>query len=106
MARLTRLTNDLLLLARSDEGRLPVRPAPADVGLLLARSAERAAGRAAEAGVRCAVDAPGGLVAELDEDRIRQAVDNLVDNALTVRAAPARSSASPPARPETTAAIW
>ena len=82
VARLTRLTNDLLLLARSDEGRLPVRPAPADVGLLLARSAERAAGRAAEAGVRCAVDAPAGLVAELDEDRIRQAVDNLVDNAL------------------------
>ena len=82
VARLTRLTNDLLLLARSDEGRLPVRPARADVGALLARSAERAAGRAAGAGVRCAVDAPAGLVAELDEDRIRQAVDNLVDNAL------------------------
>ncbi len=82
VARLTRLTNDLLLLARSDEGRLPVRPAPADVGLLLARSAEQAAGRAAEAGVRCAADAPAGLTADLDEDRIRQAVDNLVDNAL------------------------
>ncbi|MGI9004719.1 MAG: sensor histidine kinase [Streptosporangiaceae bacterium] len=82
VARLTRLTNDLLLLARSDEGRLPVRPAPADVGLLLVSSAERAAARAAEAGVRCAVDAPAGLVADLDEDRIRQAVDNLVDNAL------------------------
>jgi signal transduction histidine kinase len=82
VARLTRLTNDLLLLARSDEGRLPVRPAQADVGALLGRSAERAAGRAGAAGVTCAVDAPPGLVAVLDEDRIRQAVDNLVDNAL------------------------
>jgi signal transduction histidine kinase len=80
--RLTRLTNDLLLLARSDEGRLPVRPVPTDVGLLLAGSAERFAGRARDAGVTCDVDVPASLVAELDEDRIRQAVDNLIDNAL------------------------
>ena len=75
------------MLARSDEGRLPVRPAPTDVVALLDRSAERAASRAAEAGVRCAVDAPPGLVATIDEDRVRQAVDNLIDNAL--RFAPA-----------------
>ncbi|HEX9063479.1 MAG TPA: ATP-binding protein [Streptosporangiaceae bacterium] len=96
VARLTRLTNDLLLLARSDEGRLPVRPAPADVGALLARSAERASGRAAEAGVTCVVQTPDGLIAALDEDRIRQAVDNLVDNAL--RFAPAGSAVRVAAR--------
>lgn len=82
VARLTRITNDLLMLARSDEGRLPVRPTLTDVSALLDRSAERAASRAADAGVRCAVDAPPGLVATIDEDRIRQAVDNLIDNAL------------------------
>lgn len=97
VARLTRLTNDLLMLARSDEGRLPVRPAPADVGALLARSAERAASRSAEADLRCAADAPDGLIAELDEDRIRQAVDNLVDNAL--RFAPRGSTVRISARP-------
>ncbi len=87
VARLTRLTNDLLMLARSDEGRLPVRPAPTDVRALLDRSAERAATRAAEGGVRCVVEAPDGLVALVDEDKVGQAVDNLIDNAL--RFAPA-----------------
>jgi two-component system, OmpR family, sensor kinase len=80
--RLTRLTDDLLLLARSDEDRLSPRLAPADIGRLLAASAELAASRLAEAGVTCRVDAQPGTCATLDADRIRQAVDNLVDNAL------------------------
>ena len=82
VARLTRLTNDLLVLARSDEGKLPVRPAPTLVRELLERSAERAAGPAASAGVACVVEAAPELIAMLDPDRIRQAVDNLIDNAL------------------------
>ena len=80
--RLTRLTDDLLLLARSDEDRLSLRLAPADVGRLLAASAELAASRLAEAGVTCRIDARPGTYATLDADRTRQAVDNLVDNAL------------------------
>jgi two-component system, OmpR family, sensor kinase len=82
VARLTRLTNDLLLLARSDEGTLPVRPAPTLIREMLDRSAERVSARAAEAGVSFEVNAPRGLVASVDEDRLRQAVDNLIDNAL------------------------
>jgi signal transduction histidine kinase len=97
VARLTRLTNDLLMLARSDEGRLPVRPTRADVSALLGRRAERAASRAADAGVRCVVDAPAGLTAMVDEDRIGQAVDNLIDNAL--RFAPAGTQITISARP-------
>jgi len=96
VARLTRLTNDLLMLARSDEGRLPVRPAPTEVKELLERSAERAAGRAGDAGVDVVVDAPDGMVALIDEDRIRQAVDNLVGNAL--RFAPAGTHVTVSAR--------
>jgi signal transduction histidine kinase len=90
VARLTRLTNDLLILARSDEGMLPVRPAPTLVRDLLERSADRAAGHEARAAV--VVDADPALVATLDQDRIRQAVDNLVDNGL--RFAPAGSQVS------------
>jgi two-component system, OmpR family, sensor kinase len=82
VARLTRLTNDLLVLARSDEASLPIRPAPTEVRALLERSAQRAASRAAEAGVRCEVEAPPGLIAVVDGDRVGQAVDNLIDNAL------------------------
>ena len=80
--RLTRITDDLLLLARGDEASLSVSLARTDVALILARSAERASARADAAGITCQVDAPAGLTAVVDEGRIRQAVDNLVDNAL------------------------
>ena len=80
--RLTRLTDDLLLLARSDEDRLTLRLERTDIRPLLARSAELAASRLAAAGVTCRVDAQPGTNADVDADRIRQAVDNLVDNAL------------------------
>jgi signal transduction histidine kinase len=86
VTRLARITDDLLLLARGDEGKLAVHPEPTDIGALLARSAERAGARAGaragQAGVTCRVDAPAGLVVTADPGRIRQAVDNLVDNAL------------------------
>jgi len=49
---------------------------------LLERSAELAGPRLAEAGVTCRVDAPAGLRARIDPDWIREAVDNLLDNAL------------------------
>lgn len=82
VTRLARITDDLLLLARGDESKLAVRPEPADIAAVLAQSADRAGARAAAAGVTCRVDAPAGLVATVDPGRIRQAVDNLVDNAL------------------------
>ena len=80
--RLTRITDDLLLLARGDEATLSVSPARTGMPALLARSAERASARAAELGVTCRVAAPAGLSAVVDAGRIRQAVDNLIDNAL------------------------
>jgi hypothetical protein len=80
--RLSRLTDDLLLLARSDEDRLSLRPAATDIRKLLARSAGTAASRLAAAGVTCHLDAQDGMLAYVDSDRIRQAVDNLLDNAL------------------------
>jgi signal transduction histidine kinase len=81
-ARLNRLTDDLLLLARSDSDRMALRLGPTDLGALLEKSAARARLRAEPAGVACRVDVAPGTVTEVDADRIRQAVDNLVDNAL------------------------
>ena len=86
-ARLTRITDDLLLLASSDEERLALRLEPTDVRALLTRAAEVARARAEVAGVTCQVDAPPELEARVDPGRVRQAVDNLIDNAL--RFAPA-----------------
>jgi heavy metal sensor kinase len=81
-SRLTRITDDLLLLARGDEDKLSLQLERTDISALLARSAERAGARAEAAGVACRVSAAGGLTAVVDSGRIRQAVDNLVDNAL------------------------
>ena len=80
--RLTRITDDLLLLARGDEATLSISPARTDVALLLAQSDEHAAARADAAGATCRVSVPAGLIAVVDSGRIRQAVDNLIDNAL------------------------
>ena len=81
-SRLTRITDDLLLLAKGDEDKLSLRLESTDVTSLLARSAEHATARAKAAGVTCRVDAIAGLTAIVDAGRIRQAVDNLVDNAI------------------------
>ena len=81
-ARLARITDDLLLLARSDEDRLNLRLEEMDLGPLLARGADLAGPRLAEAGLACRIDVPPGLRAVADPDRVRQAVDNLIDNAL------------------------
>lgn len=81
-ARLARITEQLLFLARTDEDMSAVRRQPTDVKALLASSAAQAQRRSAEAGVSCDVRAPAGLIADVDPDRIREAVDNLIDNAL------------------------
>jgi hypothetical protein len=81
-ARLNRLTDDLLLLARSDSDRLALRLQRTDIGALLEQSAVHARQRAGPMGVACRVEVAVGAAVWLDPDRVRQAVDNLVDNAL------------------------
>lgn len=81
-ARLSRLADDLLLLARSDEDEMALQRTDTELSPLLGRSAEAARARAGRLGVDVRVDADRRLRAELDGDRFRRAVDNLVDNAL------------------------
>ncbi len=88
-ARLRRLTDDLLLLATSDEERLTARTEAVDLGDLLTHAAEQAAQRGTATAVTCQVDVPAGLSVRVDPGQIRRAVDNLIDNAL--RFAPAGS---------------
>jgi two-component system OmpR family sensor kinase len=79
--RLVQLAEDLLVLARADEGRLPVRPEPLDTAELLESTARRFEARAAEAGRELRVRADG-LAIHADRLRAEQALANLVDNAL------------------------
>ena len=80
--RLVQLAEDLLVLARADEGRLPVRPERLDAGELLATTARRFEARAAETGRELRVEASNGLAVQADRLRAEQALANLVDNAL------------------------
>jgi signal transduction histidine kinase len=76
--RLVRLANDLLLLARADEGRLPSRIDAVAVAPLL----EAARARFADRHPDITVHAPAGLQVLGDADRLAQALDNMVDNAI------------------------
>jgi two-component system OmpR family sensor kinase len=87
--RLSRLAEDLLFLARSDEVGAPMDLARTSVRDVLTRAADLSHHRAAEAGVTLAVKAASDLEATMDAGRVRQAIDNLLENAL--RYAPPRS---------------
>jgi signal transduction histidine kinase len=80
--RLAQLAADLLVIARSDRGQLPIARERVELGGLLGRVQERFSRRAEEAGRPIAVEAPPGLAAELDPFRAEQALGNLVENAL------------------------
>ena len=79
--RLIRLAEDLLLLARADNHQPFLRPVRTSVPDLLHAAARGATARAAERGVTVDVTVPAALEVEADPDRLRQAVDNLLDNA-------------------------
>ena len=76
------LADDLLVIARADEGQLPLEPRALDAAELLGTVRDRFAGRAAETGRALAVAAPAGLALRGDPLRLEQALGNLVDNAL------------------------
>jgi two-component system OmpR family sensor kinase len=81
--RVCRLADDLLVLARANHGRLPLRPRPLEPRALLQAAAARARAAAGAQGRRIVVHetAPGACLLG-DPDRAAQALDNLVSNAL------------------------
>jgi len=82
VARLTRIADDLLLLSRGDQGQLQIFPAELSVRDYLVESMGHVEPRVRGHGMTCRVDAPSGLRARIDPDRMRQVIDNLVDNSL------------------------
>ena len=79
--RLSRLAEDLLLIARADQGTLPIRRETAEADELLADVAARFATRAATLERELRVE-PSGLRLDVDPLRIEQALGNMLDNAL------------------------
>jgi two-component system OmpR family sensor kinase len=79
---LAQLAEDLLVVARAAEGELPVRRESIEVRPLLEGVRARFGDRAREHGRSVRVDGGDGLLVEGDDLRLRQALGNLVDNAL------------------------
>ncbi len=79
---LSRLTRDLLVLARGDEGRMRLHAEPRALGPIAGGQLAGASERADAAGVALVLDAQPGVTAVVDETWLRQAIDNLLDNAL------------------------
>lgn len=84
--RLGRMVEDLLLLARADEGALPLEREPVPVADLLRTAADEARRLAPEALVSTSIGADGGADAWVDgdADRLHQALLVLIDNAARV----------------------
>jgi signal transduction histidine kinase len=80
--RLSQLADDLLFLARADEGESLVRTQPTDLGSVLHNAARGFRSRAEKAGVVLVVDVPEEIPALADAAALRRAVDNVLSNAL------------------------
>ena len=91
--RLAQLADDLLLLARVDAGKLPLRRTRVAVADLLDAIATRFRRRATDADRSIEVAAPADLVALVDRRRLEQALANLVENALRYGAGTVRLEA-------------
>ena len=80
--RLTGLTNDLLLLARSERGMLQPRPERFDLSVLVAEVAEAVPSGTPGGSSAVALTLQPDLEVRADEDEIRRIVANLLDNAV------------------------
>jgi heavy metal sensor kinase len=80
--QLRRLVNQLLLLAETDGQRFLLDKQPVRLDLLVERSADMFRGAAEERGVRFAASGGEPTTIAGDADRLRQVINNLIDNSL------------------------
>jgi two-component system OmpR family sensor kinase len=80
--RLSALAEDLLVLARSEQGKLALHLRRVRVAELLGDVRERFVARLDESGRSLTVEPANGLVADADPVRLEQALTNLIENAI------------------------
>jgi two-component system OmpR family sensor kinase len=95
--RLERLVQDLLVLARLEQGTFETHSERVDLAKIAESARSRLALRAADANVSLTAESTPGADALADADRVLQIVTNLVDNA--VRVTPAGGHVSVAAAP-------
>ena len=82
VARLSHFVADVLYATRATTGSSLVDPYPLDVVTVVAEALDAARVEAAIAGITLEADLPDSLAAHVDGIRLRQAVDNLIGNAV------------------------
>lgn len=78
--RLTVLVSDLNLLAHAREGQLLIHSCEENLSELIQDALDHAASRLQEKGLVCEADVPEMILVECDRIRIRQLLDNLIEN--------------------------
>jgi heavy metal sensor kinase len=92
--RLTQLSEDLLTIAQTERGELPLRLSRLELKETLDNVARRFERRAGEDGREIGVSATSSLALDADRLRLDQAIGNMVDNALRYGAGPIDLEAS------------
>lgn len=80
--RMHRLVDDLLLLSRLESRTIPIERDEVDLTAVVRQAIDEITHRAATNGVRVEVEMGEGPTFQADEGRLRQAIDNLVVNAV------------------------
>ena len=81
-SRLTSLVESLLLLTRADSGRLPIKRKEHNVTAIVAKAVDDMRVMAEEKGQDLTADLSTDIRAGVDEDTLRRAVVNILDNAI------------------------
>lgn len=98
--RLSQLAHMLLVLARTDSGEIPPNMVEFDLSLMLRTVIEQFAPAAAETGIHLMQDIAPDLLLQGNEDRLIQAVYNLIHNAIKFTPSDGMVSISAKATPE------
>jgi heavy metal sensor kinase len=88
--RLSQLAESLLVIARSDKGKLSLKLEPIEVGDLFTTMRDRMGDRAGRDGRELRFDDESGSAVEADRVRVEQALGNHVENALRHGGGPVR----------------
>ncbi|HVM71266.1 MAG TPA: ATP-binding protein [Anaerolineales bacterium] len=79
---LARLVEDLRTLSLAESGALQLKKEPTDLGILIGETISAFRSQADAAGVKLDVQGPQALTLNIDPERIRQVLSNLIANAL------------------------
>jgi two-component system, OmpR family, sensor histidine kinase BaeS len=86
--RLSQLVQDLKTLSFTREGQFVTTLAPHDLAQIARDATDSMRPRAEQANLRLSCRVDGPLIAHCDVDRIRQVIDNIIENALRYTVAP------------------